>query len=226
MWLGRRKILRTAAVVVCMANELLKVADAVELRRRVARAEELRDQAYAVAEERTRERDEAERQRDAGARALVKALASADEAHERWVGQSIGWHKALEHLDRIRIAAGVGETDDLSDIEWAIIERLGALPRLLGLVEAPGMPSDVDFMVAVRLALAIVIPREMRPIIEEIAADAGYSVDEVGRWRDGESVPHEFARKAVFTVLAKHARAQVEACAEVRRQGWEPPRGD
>jgi hypothetical protein len=208
-----------------MANELLKVADAVELRRRVARAEELRDQAYAVAEERTRERDQAERERDSAARALVKALASADEAHERWVGQSIGWHRALGHLDRIRVAAGVGETDDLSDIEWAIIERLGALPRLLGLVEAPGMPSDVDFTAAVRLALAILVSRKMRPVIEVIAEDASATVDEVGQWRDGESVPHEFARKAVFAVLAKHARAQAEAGAEVRRQGWEPPRG-
>jgi len=61
-----------------MANPLLSAANALELQRRLERAEELRDQAVATAEERTRERDQAIRERDAAARALVAALAEVD----------------------------------------------------------------------------------------------------------------------------------------------------
>jgi len=65
------------------ARHLLRVTtnpaeEVAQLRWQIERANELRDQAYAVAEERTRERDQANRERDAGARALVAALAKVE----------------------------------------------------------------------------------------------------------------------------------------------------
>jgi hypothetical protein len=59
-------------------SEQTSPEEIARLRWQVARANDLRDQAYAVAEERTRERDQAIRERDAGARALVAALAKVE----------------------------------------------------------------------------------------------------------------------------------------------------
>jgi hypothetical protein len=67
-----------------------------QLRWQVERANDLRDQAYAVAEERTRERDQAIRERDAGARALVAALAKVERPQLNFSIPSC-W-KVVEHV--------------------------------------------------------------------------------------------------------------------------------
>ena len=72
------KIAGPLGYIEVMDSEQTSPEEIAQLRWQVARANDLRDQAYAVAEERTRERDQANRERDAGARALVAALAKVE----------------------------------------------------------------------------------------------------------------------------------------------------
>jgi len=91
----------------------------VLLARALVRAVELRDQATAVAVERTRERDQAHRERDAGARALVAAL--ADPA-PRVIEAPPGWGVLEHYASDGKIRSVEFEHEAFSPRRWETIE--------------------------------------------------------------------------------------------------------